>query len=126
MSPLKILALNMLKNPCHLDHLFRVALITAILSFTAVVNAQEINPAQMKRGAIIITAVEGKAVIIKPGATESKNAAKGQALQQGEKIITDKKSTVSLAFENGSVIQVEQGVWLEALEAARKLAERKR
>ncbi len=80
----------------------------------------------MKRGAIIITAVEGKAVIIKPGATESKNAAKGQALQQGEKIITDKKSTVSLAFENGSVIQVEQGVWLEALEAARKLAERKR
>jgi len=107
MSPLKILALNMLKNSCHLDHLFRVALITAILLFTAVVNAQEINPAQMKRGAIIITAVEGKAVIIKPGATESKNAAKGQALQQGEKIITDKKSTVSLAFENGSVIQVE-------------------
>ena len=71
MSPLKILALNMLKNPCHLDHLFRVALITAILLFTAVVNAQEINPAQMKRGAIIITAVEGKAVIIKPGAGHS-------------------------------------------------------
>jgi hypothetical protein len=79
----------------------------AILSFTAAVHAQEINTADMKRGAIIITAVQGKAMIIKPGSTEGKKAAMGQALQQGEKVITDKNSTVSLAFENGSVIQVE-------------------
>jgi len=104
---LNMLILNMLKNLGHFDRLFRVVLITAILSFTAAVHAQEINPADMKRGAIIITAVQGKVMLIKPGATEGKKAAKGQTLQQGEKIITDKNSTVSLAFENGSVIQVE-------------------
>lgn len=102
-----MLILNMLKNLCHFDRLFRVVLITAILSFTAAVHAQDVNTADMKRGAIIITAVQGKAMIIKPGSTEGKKAAKGQALQQGEKVITDKNSTVSLAFENGSVIQVE-------------------
>lgn len=91
----------------HLDRLFRSILLTAILSFTALLNAQDGNPADMKRGAIIITAVQGKAKIIKPGATEGKNATKGTALQQGEKIITEKDSSVSLAFENGSVIQVE-------------------
>ena len=98
---------NMLKNICQFDRLFRVVLITAFLSLTAVVYAQDVNPANMKRGAIIITAVQGKAMIIKPGATEEKKAAKGQILQQGEKVITDKNSSVSLAFENGSVIQVE-------------------
>ena len=92
---------------CHLDRLFRSILLTAILSFTALLNAQDGNPADMKRGAIIITAVQGKAKIIKPGATEGKNAIKGTPLQQGEKIITEKDSSVSLAFENGSVIQVE-------------------
>ena len=97
----------MLKNLCHIDRLFRVVLITAVLSFTSAVHAQEINPSDMKRGAIIITAVQGKAMIIKPGSTEGKKAAKGQTLQQGEKVITDKNSTLSLAFENGSVIQVE-------------------
>ena len=102
-----MLILNMLKNLCHFDRLFRVVLITAILSFTAAVHAQDVNPADMKRGAIIITAVQGKVMLIKPGATEGKKAVKGQTLQQGEKIITDKNSTVSLAFENGSVIQVE-------------------
>jgi hypothetical protein len=102
-----MLILNMLKNLCHFDRLFRVVLITAILSFTAAVHAQDVNPADMKRGAIIITAVQGKVMLIKPGAAEGKKAAKGQTLQQGEKIITDKNSTVSLAFENGSVIQVE-------------------
>ena len=97
----------MLTKSRHLNRLFRSALLVAILSFTALLNAQDGNPADMKRGAIIITAVQGKAKIIKPGATEGKNATKGTALQQGEKIITEKDSSVSLAFENGSVIQVE-------------------
>jgi hypothetical protein len=102
-----MLILNMLKNLRHFDRLFCVVLITAILSFTAAVHAQGVNPADMKRGAIIITAVQGKVMLIKAGATEGKKAVKGQTLQQGEKIITDNNSTVSLAFENGSVIQVE-------------------
>lgn len=102
-----MISYDMLKTFCRLNKLVRFALITAFFSCTAVIHAQETNPAEMKRGAIIITDVQGKAMIIKPGATESKNAAKGQALQQGEKVVTDKKSTVSLAFENGSVIQVE-------------------
>lgn len=97
----------MITKSRHLDCLFLSILLTAILSFTAHLTAQDGNPADMKRGAIIITAVQGKAKIIKPGATEGKNATKGTALQQGEKIITEKDSYVSLAFENGSVIQVE-------------------
>lgn len=97
----------MLNKSSPLNLLFRAALGLALLSFTSIGNAQELNPADMKRGAIIITDVQGKAMITKPGATEGKSASKGQALQQGEKVTTEKNSAVSLAFENGSVIQVE-------------------
>ena len=97
----------MCKNFCYFDYILHLSIAWGILSFTAIASAQEINPSEMKRGAIIITKVQGKVAIIKPGATKGKNAAVGQILQQGEKIITDKKSSISLAFENGSVIQVE-------------------
>ena len=89
------------------DHPIGLSLVIAALSFASVVYAQENDPNQMRRGAIIITKVQGKVLIIKPGETEGKNASKGQALQQGERVITNKNSTISLAFENGSVIQVE-------------------
>ncbi|PAZ00351.1 MAG: hypothetical protein CAK90_05575 [Spartobacteria bacterium AMD-G4] len=92
---------------CLFDHAISLSLIIAALSTASVVTAQENDTRQMRRGAIIITEVQGKVLIIKPGETEGKNASKAQALQQGERVMTDKDSTISLAFENGSVIQVE-------------------
>ncbi len=84
-----------------------IILLAVIFSFVACLRAQDTNTSQMKRGAIVVAAVQGKPKIFKPGATQGKNVTKGMLVQQGEKILTGKAATVSLAFENGSVIQVE-------------------
>ena len=99
----KITFMNSLRS----DRQIPIILLAVIFSFVACLRAQETNTSEMKRGAIVVAAIQGNSKIFKPGATEGKNVTKGMLVQQGEKILTGKAATVSLAFENGSVIQVE-------------------
>ena len=114
------------------DFAFRTIVVVIISLSTALLQAQAADAPSMSRGTIVITTVQGSAKILKPGSTEGKKATKGVALQQGEKILTEKNSSVALAFENGSVIKVEpessfvveeflQAPWEVSEEALRKM-----
>lgn len=63
----------------------------------------------MKRGTIVVTAVQGAVLFTTPADAEPKPLKKGDVLRQGATILTGKGAVADLAFSNGSVMQVAEG-----------------
>jgi hypothetical protein len=89
---------------------FQRCFLSLFIVFVASLHAQTPSPnaanAEMKPGLIVLTGFEGDVKIVSAATPDGKRPARGDKIQKGDSIVTGPNSSASLAFSNGSVLEV--------------------
>ncbi len=83
----------------------RSQLLASIVFFSIALSSHTLA-SDMRRGLIVLSAVEGDVKVINPLDSKKRTPSRGDIIKQGETIITGSGASASLAFENGTVMEI--------------------